>query len=119
MQWSLSGLYTSSSERDVLTVQRSIVDVQQETFLFNTHLTLQQQRTELSKYDELIRLDDEIIRLRSSVRSSSNAQFMNGVLTARDYLRDLNAEDLARRQRSLHRMQYLMAIYTYNTTAGN
>lgn len=118
LSWSISGLYTSSAEREVLTVQRSIVDVQQETFLFNTNLTLRQQRTELAKYDDVLRLDDEIIQLRSSVRASSNAQFLNGVLTTRDYLRDLNAEDLARRQRSLHHMQQLMAIYTYNTTAG-
>jgi hypothetical protein len=73
---------------------------------------------ELSKYEQALQLDDEIIALRAAVRASSNAQFLNGVLTTRDYLRDLNAEDLARRQRSLHRVQQLMAIYNYNTTSG-
>lgn len=118
LTWSLSGLYTSTAEREVLNVQRSLVDVQQETFLFNTTLALRQQGAELSKYDTALQLDDEIIALRAAVRASSNAQFMNGVLTTRDYLRDLNAEDLARRQRSLHRVQQLMAIYNYNTTSG-
>lgn len=118
LSWSLSGLYTSSAEREVLNVQRSIVDVQQETFLFNTTLMLRQQRAELEKYDKTLQLDDEIIALRAAVRASSNAQFVNGVLTTRDYLRDLNAEDIARRQRSLHHVQQLMAIYNYNTTSG-
>jgi outer membrane protein TolC len=118
LSWSISGLYTSSAEREVLNVQRSLVDVQQETFLFNTSLALRQQRVELSKYEKALQLDDEIIALRAAVRASSNAQFLNGVLTTRDYLRDLNAEDLARRQRSLHRVQQLMAIYNYNTTSG-
>lgn len=118
LTWSLTGLYSSGSEREVLDVNRALVDVQQETFLFNTNLTLTQQETDMKKYAELMQLDDDIIVLRVSVKNTAEAQLENGTITANDYLREVHAEDLARQDRLLHGMQLLMAQYGHQTTSG-
>ena len=92
---------------------------QKNTFLFNTNLTLQQQNADIERYRQLIQSDDEIIKLRDSVKQTSAVQLQNGVITANDYLLDINAEAQARQDRALHQVQLLMSQYNHKTTSGN
>ncbi|MEJ0031433.1 MAG: hypothetical protein WDO15_14130 [Bacteroidota bacterium] len=41
------------------------------------------------------------------------------MITANDYLRELNAEDQARQNLSLHQVQLLMTEYNYLATTGD
>jgi outer membrane protein TolC len=118
MTWSLGGLYTSKNERAIIDVSRNSLELQRETFLFNTNLTLKQQNTEVSKLQELIKTDDEIIALRARIKNSALAQVENGVITSNDYIREANAEDQARQNQALHQIQLLMTYYNQQTTAG-
>jgi hypothetical protein len=93
--------------------------VQKETFLFNTKLTQKQENTDITKYQDLIKTDDQIIQLRESVKNSASAQLDNGVLSAHDYLSQVNAEDIARRLMILHQMELLQAQYNYQYITGN
>ncbi len=95
------------------------MDVQKETFLFNTNLTQKQQNSDIDKYIELIKKDDAIINLRESVKKASSAQLENEVLRAHDYITEVNAEDQARQNLILHEMQLLQAQYSYQNTVGN
>jgi outer membrane protein TolC len=119
MTWSLGGFYSSKNERAILDLNRNSVDLQRETFLFNTNLTLKQQNTEATKLQELIKTDDEIIVLRTRVKNTALAQVENGVITSNDYVREVNAEDQARQNQALHQIQLLMTYYNQQTTAGN
>jgi outer membrane protein TolC len=119
MSWPLTDLYASSAERELLSIERSTIAVQRETFLFNTALLTDQQREEIRTYASLLDLDDAIITERTAVLAASRAQLTNGVRTAHDVVRDLNDLDIARRDRSLHAIQRLMAIHAYASTTGN
>ena len=103
----------------IISLTDELLDVQKETFLLNTNITLKQQNAEIDKLNELIKADEEIIALRTSVKNTSNIQLENGIITANDYLREVNAEDQAKQNRLLHEMQLLMAQYNYQFTAGN
>ena len=72
----------------------------------------------MSKIQQLIVKDDAIIDLRNKVKEAANAQLENGVITANDYLREVNAEDQARQTLLLHRLQLLQAQLTYQTIQG-
>ena len=119
LNWSLSGLYTFKKEKQLLDIDQMMLDAQRETFLFNTNITLKQQNDEISKYEELLKSDDEIISLRVSIKNTSNTQLENGVITANDYLKEINAEDQARQSKLLHEIQLLIAQYNYKNTSGN
>ncbi len=119
LNWSLSNYYTSGKERELVNINKTMLDVQKEVFLFNTKFALKQQNSEISKLQELIASDNEIIQLRTSVKNTAAVQLENGVITVNDYLREVNAEDLARQAAVLHRIQLLMAQYAYKTTSGN
>lgn len=118
LNWNLSGLYNTKRDKEQLNVNLQSVNVQRESFLFNTKLTLRQQHTDITKLNDLIEVDQKIIELRERIKSTAKAQLDNGVITANDYLRELNAEDQARQNLSLHRIQLLITEYNYLSTTG-
>ena len=119
LNWNLSGYYTAKNERKILSLNQDIIGLQQETFLFNTNLNLKQQNAELSKLQELIVSDSEIIQLRESIKNTAKNQLDFGTVTSNDYITYLNAEDQAKQGLLLHQIQLLMAQYNYQTTSGN
>jgi len=119
LNWSIGGLYTYKKDKLINKNNQEMIQAQRNTFLFNTTLTLQQQDADIVRYQQLIQSDDEIIKLRDSVKQTSTVQLQNGVITANDYLLDINAEAQARQDRVLHQVQLLMAQYNHKTTSGN
>jgi outer membrane protein TolC len=119
LNWSLGNLYTTKKERQLLTVNQRMVDVQKDLFLLNTNTQLRQQQSELNKLQQLIASDEQIISIRTKVKEAANAQLENGVITANDFLREVNAEDQARLALIAHRLQWLQAQINYETISGN
>jgi outer membrane protein TolC len=119
LNWSLSSFYTSRKEKEILGFNQSSMDVQKETFLFNTNLAVRQQFNEVAKIEELIKTDFEIIELRESIKTTAQSQLSNGVISANDYVIFVNAEDQARQNLLLHQTQLLMVLYNNRTTTGN
>ncbi|MEP6947783.1 MAG: TolC family protein [Ginsengibacter sp.] len=117
--WSLSGFYTYKKEKALLENSRKSIEIQKETFLFNTNSTLKQQNAEILKLQELIKSDDRIIQMRSKVKNTATAQLDFGVINSSDYLREVNAEAGAMQSRLLHEIQLLEAQYDQKTTSGN
>jgi outer membrane protein TolC len=116
--WSLSNLYTKKKEKEIVEINKRIVDIQKETFLLNTNTQLKQQQSEIEKLNQLIATDNDIIDLRQQVKESARAQLENGVITANDYLDEVNAEDQARQTRITHQLQLLQAQINYQTISG-
>ena len=77
-----------------------------------------QQYSEIEKLQQLITSDNEIIGLRGIVKEAAKAQLENGVITANDYLKEINAEDQARQTLITHQLQLLQAQINYNTISG-
>jgi outer membrane protein TolC len=119
LNWSIGGLYTYKKDKLINKNNQETVLAQRNTFLFNTTLTMQQQNADIERYRQLIQSDNEIIKLRGSVKQTSTVQLQNGVITANDFLLDINAEAQARQDRVLHEIQLLMSQYNYKTTSGN
>lgn len=118
VNWALNNLYTVKRDREILGVQRQVIAVQEDQFLLQTRAQLKQQQSDIRKWERLIPVDEEIIALREQVRAATQAQLDNGVATAADYIREVNAVDQARLQLVFHKLQRMQAVVQYNTTAG-
>ncbi len=117
--WNLGGYYNAHRDKQLLDMNLQSINQQKETFLFNTQLSLQQQNNEISKLGELIQIDEKLIELRTRIKNTAKSQLDNGVITANDYVRELNAEDQAKQNWSVHQIQLLMTQYTQQNTTGN
>ena len=118
LNWSLGSLYNSKREKNLLDINRQSVEIQKETFLLNTQSQLKQQKAEVAKFAELVASDQAIIELRRKITEAAKAQLENAVITANDYLREINAEDAARQALATHQLQLLQAQINYQLTAG-
>lgn len=119
LNWNFGSLYSLKNNQHLLDINKNSQDIQKETFLFNTKLSQLQQNENVQKYDSLLDKDDAIIDLRASVKKAAYAQLENGVLSAHDYITQVNAEDQARQTKILHEMQMLQAQYSYQNIVGN
>jgi outer membrane protein TolC len=117
--WALGSLYTHHNSRQLLQLNRQNLDVQQETFLFNTRMSITRQQTDADQYEEMLQQDKEIIALRDSVKNASAAQLENGVITSHDYISEVNAASQAGQQLALHEIQLLQVQYNSRNTSGN
>ena len=116
--WPFGGLYTIKKEKQQTEINKEMIDVQRETFILNTNTALKKQQSEIEKYVQIESRDQEIIDLREEVKKASLAQLDNGVITADDYLRVVNEQDLARQSLIIHQIQLLQAQINYQTTLG-
>ena len=116
--WSFGGLYTKRNDLQLIEVNKSNITVQKETFLFNTQLQATQQSDDADKYNNLMVNDDEIIRLRENIRKTTEAKLENGTASVTDLIREINAADMARQNKALHEMQYLISVYTLKNTTN-
>jgi hypothetical protein len=118
LSWPLAGFYTLKNERALNDVNRNGINIQEETFRFNTQMVLSQQNAEILRLKELLSSDDEIISLRVDIKNTALIQMENGVITPNDYLHEVYAEDNARQTKILHEIQLLNALYNQLTTSG-
>lgn len=119
LTWDIGGSYTYKRDRLISQNNQEMVKAQRSTFLFNTTQTMHQEDADIRKYRQLMQTDDDIVQLRESVSKSSAVQLQNGVLSANDYLLDVNATAQARQDRVVHSIQLLLAQWNYKTTSGN
>lgn len=119
LSWNMGKLYTLKNDRRKVATTLQQVEVQRETFLFNTSLELMQQNTEIQKISDLMKADDEIIRLRTSIKKAAEVKLENGVISVTDLIREINAEDMAKQTAAAHRIQHLNAVYNYMYTTNN
>lgn len=119
LNWNLAGFYTYNKEKKILANNQSMIDIQRETFLFNTSLTLKQQNADITKMQELIETDRSIVTLRESVKHTTQNQLTYGTATTNDYLIAVNAEDQAKQSLLLHEIQLLMTEYSRKLTMDN
>lgn len=116
--WSLGGLYTKKKEKEQVAINKKMIEVQKETFLLNTNSQLKQQKAEIDKLRQLLDSDKQIVELRKTVTAAAQAQLENGVITANDYLKEINAEDQARQLQITHEVQLIQAQINYQTILG-
>jgi outer membrane protein TolC len=118
LNWNFGGLYTQKKEKKIVELNQKTVGIQKETFLLNTNTDLKRQQSEVDKLQKLVATDKDIIDLRIKVKDAAKAQLENGVITANDFLREVNAEDQARQSLITHQIQLLQAQINYHTISG-
>ncbi len=119
LTWNIGALYTRKNDKAKLNVQRSMFNVQRETFLFNNNLEQIQQNENIGRYRSLMADDEEIIVLRQSIRKAAESKLAHGIIDVNDLVREINAENAARVQQTVHEIEMLKEIYDQKFTNGH
>ena len=118
LTWNIGALYTRKNDKAKIQMQRESAENQRDVFLFNNQLEQIQQREGIVRYQKLMKDDEEIIRLRSSIRKAAESKLQHGIIDVNDLVREINAENAARVQQSVHEIEMLKEIYDLKYTQG-
>ena len=119
LTWNIGALYTHRNDKAKVQLQRETAQNQREVFLFNNRLEQMQQNEAIDRYRRLMSQDDEIIALREQVRQAAESKLSHGIIDVNDLLRDINSENAARLQRSIHEIEMLKQMYDLKYTTNN
>ena len=119
LTWNIGALYTRKNDKAKLQLQRDLTESNREVFLFNNRMEQLQQSEEISRYKQLMNDDAEIIYLRAAVRKAAESKLSHGIIDVNDLLREINQENAARVQQSIHEIEMLKEIYDNKITTNN
>ena len=116
LSWNVSALYTHKNDKAKLNAQREMIENAREVFLFNTKLEEIQQSENISRYQTMMKSDDEIIVLRTNVRKAAESKLTHGIIDVISLLREINNENAAKTQQSIHEIDMLKEMYNLKYT---
>lgn len=119
LTWNIGALYTRKNDKAKLNAQRETINIQRETFLFNNRLEQIQQEEEIQRYRQLMNEDSEIIKLRTSVRKAAESKLSHGIIDVNNLVEEINNENAAKVQLSMHEIEMLKKIYDFKNTTNN
>ncbi len=119
LSWNIGALYTRKNDKAKIQLQREMAATSRDVFLFNNSLEQMQQNENMERYRRLMADDDEIIVLRSSVRKAAESKLAHGIIDVNDLLKEINAENSAQVQKSIHEIEMLKEMYNLKITTNN
>ena len=116
LSWNVSAFYTHKNDKARLNAQREMIENAREVFLFNNKLEEIQQSENISRYQTMMKSDDEIIVLRTNVRKAAESKLTHGIIDVISLLREINNENAAKTQQSIHEIDMLKEMYNLKYT---
>lgn len=118
LSWNISKLYTHKNDKRKLVLAQNQIENAREVFLFNNQLQSTQEQEAIERYRRMMSEDDEIIRLRTSVRQAVEAKLKHGVIDVNNLLQEITRENQARTNQSSHEIEMLKHIYELRHTVN-
>lgn len=118
VSWSLSPFYTRRGDKARLHLQRDAAGVDRDVFLFENRLEQLGQDENIRRYRRLMADDEEIISLRASIRRAAESKLEHGVIDVNDLVREINNENAARVEQTVHEIELLREMYDLKFTTN-
>ena len=118
LSWNIGALYTRKNDKAKLQLQRDMAETSRDVFLFNNRLEQGQQSEDFRRYQRLMNDDAEIISLRTAVRKAAESKLEHGIIDVNDLVKELNNENAAKIQHSMHEIEMLKEIYDLKYTTN-
>lgn len=119
LSWDVSGLYRNGNNKKLEEVSLLRVENQEEAFLFNTQLQIDQTQIELQKYQNLMEKSAEVLEIKARIKKAYEVKYENGVSTMTELLDKTNEENVANQKLIFQEIQYLQKVYEYKYKSGN
>lgn len=116
--WNISAFYTNKNDCAKLSLERQAIENDREVFLFNQRLQRETEDESIVRYQKLMEEDDEICRLRRSVRQAAEAKLESGTIDASTLISEIARETQAGINRSLHEVEMMQHQYKRQIIIG-
>lgn len=117
-QWKIWDGKQVKKRKDWLSIQSQLVENQKETFNYQQNLLDRQYQQKAEKLRTIILQDRQHIQLQDEIIAQVNAQLTQGVITATEYITELNQQTDAQLELALHELQLQEIQVQYLTQKG-
>ncbi|MEO1021865.1 MAG: TolC family protein [Bacteroidota bacterium] len=118
LNWKILDWGKSRQDRQILNLEMRNTELDKLTFEFNVLSRQKEFKERINALDKTIANNEKIVALQTRILNQSEIQLQNGVLTANDYVQQVNAELIARLRLELLVQQRLNQNIEYLTLFG-
>jgi len=118
VSWNAFDWKNTTRKKQVIVHQQEMIQFQKETFIQNIELLLVQQKEQIFKIEKMLKNDREMVTLRTEITKAAASKLENEVITASDYIQEMQNETVAKLSYELHKVQLSNAREKYNLIIG-
>lgn len=118
IKWNIFDWNKAKNEKQVISLQQNIIENRKNDLTDNLKRQLEAKMSEINSLRELVRTDAELMDLRKRITAASESQYENGIITATDYLNEMNAEKSVAINSEIHKINLALAGIEYMNISG-
>jgi outer membrane protein TolC len=118
IKWNIFDWNRVKNTKEVITIQQGIIENRKKDLEENLNRQLESKNSEILSLKTLIGTDSELISLRKRITATAESQYQNGVITATEYLNELNSEQQALINYEIHKINLALATIQYLNISG-
>jgi len=116
--WNIWDWGKNKRERNMLRIQQKLVTDQENAFNKEIQTHLNQQKSNIEKYEKLLETDQKIINLNKKILQENRSKLRNGTITSSEYIKKLNSLSRAKLNYESHKIQLTTAKVNYQLLKG-
>ncbi|HPF52531.1 MAG TPA: TolC family protein [Draconibacterium sp.] len=118
VSWNAFDWKNTTRKKEVIHLQQTALQYHEEVFRQNIQVLDVQQKETIGKLENMISNDQTLVDLRSEIAKTAASKLENQVITASDYIGEVQAETLAKLNFELHKIQLDEAKEKYELIIG-
>ncbi|MDD4107552.1 MAG: TolC family protein [Prolixibacteraceae bacterium] len=118
ISWNIFDWNTIKNEKQIIYHQQNLIDSRKSDAEDNLKRLLNAKHAEINSLKSLIETDSELIEIRKRITVTAESQYKNGIITATDYLNELNSEKLVWINYEIHKIDLAKAIVEFMNISG-
>lgn len=111
LSWNLSAFYTKKNSLRKLETQKAMIETNRSAFLLNNQLDDVNTNGTIANLKEQIARDEEIVALRTNLRTATAKKVEQGTETVNEMMRQINAVSRAKLTQAMHQTLLLRECY--------
>jgi outer membrane protein TolC len=118
IKWNIFDWNKVKNEKQVITIQQGIIDKRKNDMTDNLKRLLDSKNAEIKSLQSMAQTDTALIKLRKRITLSAESQYENGIITATEYLNEMNSEQQAMINYEIHKISLSLARIEYLNISG-
>lgn len=118
VSWNALDWKNTARKKQVLQMQQESLTYNEDVFRQNVEVLQVQQKETVDKLKKMIETDEELVKLRVEIADAAESKLQNQVITATEYITEVQAETVSRLNYELHKIQLNEAREKYHLIQG-
>lgn len=119
VKWNIFDWNRSKNEKQVINIQKGLLENRKRDLGDNLRRQLEIKDAEIRSLARISESDETLTELRKKITAVAESQYLNGTITATDYMNELNAEKQAVINSEIHRISLALAKVEYLNISGH